>query len=564
MPGRSSASAVRSDGSLAPEPGILRPAASYGHLVRDFRWNLPGRFNIAVACADRWAAEDPERTALLRLAPDGTVEPTSYATLKRDSDRLARALRERGVHRGDRVALLLPQSVETAVGHLAVYKLGAIAVPLAALFGPDALRFRLAASGARAILTDGPGLAKLDGIAAGLTALETILCVDGPSGRAEGWREALEPHDSPFTPADTAIDDPALMIFTSGTTGQPKGALHAHRVLIGHLPGFQFSHEFLPQPGDRIWTPSDWAWAGGLLNVLLPALYFGVPVVFGPFRRFDPEAAFALMAACDIRNAFLPATALRLMRAVHDPRARFDLKLRTISSAGESLGREAYEWARQALGITVNEFFGQTECNYVLSSSAALGVTRAGAIGKPVPGHRVAVIDAAGGEMPSGALGQIAVRRPNPSMFLEYWQDPDATRAKFVGDWMRTGDQGIVDQDGYFHFVGRDDDIIISSGYRIGPGEVEDCLLGHPAVQLAAVVGKPDPVRTAIVKAFIQLKPGVTPSDALADDIKALVRARLSAVEYPREIAFVDEIPLTTSGKVIRRLFREANGEGDG
>jgi acetyl-CoA synthetase len=244
------------------------------------------------------------------------------------------------------------------------------------------------------------------------------------------------------------------------------------------------------------------------------------------------------------------------MRNVPDPR-RFELKLRTIASAGESLGREAYEWARETLAITVNEFFGQTECNYVLSSCAALGVTRAGAIGKPVPGHAVAVIDEAGAELPPGALGQIAIRRPNPSMFLEYWQDPEATAAKFTGDWMKTGDQGRVDDDGYFHFVGRDDDIIISSGYRIGPGEIEDCLIAHPAVQLAAVVGKPDPVRAAIVTAFIQLKPDATPSDALANDIRAFVRTRLSAVEYPREITFVDAIPLTTSGKVIRRVFRE-------
>lgn len=536
---------------------LLPRAASYDELVRAFRWNLPQRFNIAVACCDRWAATEPERTALVRADDDGRLEPTSYGVLKRDSDRLAHALRARGINAGDRVALLLPQSVATAIGHLAIYKVGAVAVPLAALFGTDALRYRLGASDAKAILTDGAGLAKLEQIGDGLPHLETILCVDGPARRAEGYAEALEPHQEPFDPIDSAVDDPALMIFTSGTTGHPKGALHAQRVLIGHLPGFQFSHEFLPQPGDRIWTPSDWAWAGGLLNVLLPALLFGVPVVFGPFRRFEPEAAFALMAAADVRNAFLPATALRLMRDVTNPRRRFDLKLRTISSAGESLGREAYEWSQSELGITVNEFFGQTECNYVLSSCAALGVTRAGAIGKPVPGHTVAVINADGTPAPPDTLGQIAIHRPNPSMFLEYWQDPEATCAKFVGEWMTTGDQGVVDGDGYVRFIGRDDDMITASGYRIGPGEVEDCLLGHPAVQLAAVIGKPDPVRTAIVKAFILLKPDAAPTDATADDIKAFVRARLSATETPREIVFVDDIPLTTSGKVIRRAFRE-------
>jgi acetyl-CoA synthetase len=237
------------------------------------------------------------------------------------------------------------------------------------------------------------------------------------------------------------------------------------------------------------------------------------------------------------------------------PRAH---NLRTVSSAGESLGRETYEWARAALGLTVNEFYGQTECNYVLGSSAALGVSRAGAIGKAIPGHDVAILGPDGAPLPPGETGELAIRRGDPSMFLGYWQDEAATRAKFVGDWMLTGDLGRGDADGYVAFLGRNDDIITSSGYRIGPSEIEDCLATHPAVALAAAVGKPDPVRTEIVKAFVKLKPGFAASDALADDIRRHVRDRLSAAEYPREIAFVDEIPLTTSGKVIRRVFREA------
>jgi acetyl-CoA synthetase len=370
-------------------------------------------------------------------------------------------------------------------------------------------------------------------------------------------REAMTPHDGPFAPIETAPDDPALMIFTSGTTGPPKGALHAHRVLLGHLPGIQFSHAFLPQPGDRLWTPSDWAWAGGLLNCLLPGLALGVPVVFGPFRPFEAEAAFALMATAGVRNAFLPPTALRMMRTIANPRARFDLNLRTIGSAGESLGRETFEWARSQLGIAVSEFYGQTECNYVLSSCAALGVSRPGAIGKPVPGHEVAVVDGDGRRAPPGAIGEIAVKRPNPAMFLGYWQDAAATEAKFAGDWMLTGDLATSDDDGYISFVGRNDDIITSSGYRIGPTEIEDCLATHPAVAMAAAVGKPDPIRTEIVKAFVVLKAGIARSPELADDIRRHVRTRLSAAEYPREIEFVDDIPMTTSGKIIRRHFRE-------
>jgi acetyl-CoA synthetase len=495
--------------------------------------------------------------ALIHIDDAGVQTPVTYGRLKRESDGLAFALRERGISRGDRVAILLPQSTETVLAHLATYKLGAIAVPLAVLFGADALRFRLANAGAKAIVTDSAGLAKLREIAGGLPGLEIVISVDGPAAGAEGLREATAPYRDPFPVVDTTPDDPGLMIYTSGTTGPPKGALHGHRVLLGHLPGFAYTHDGFPKAGDRLWTPSDWAWAGGLLNALLPSLFFGVPVVFGPFRRFDPEEAFALMAAGQIRNAFLPPTALRMMRGVRNPRGRFDLRLRSIGSAGESLGRETFEWAIAELDLPVNEFYGQTECNYVLGSAAALGVSRPGAIGRPVPGHRVAIVDGNGRELSPETPGEIAVRRPDPVMFLGYWRQPAETEAKFIGDWMLTGDQGVMDRDGYFRFLGRNDDVIISAGYRIGPGEIEDCLAGHPAVALAAVVGKPDPLRTEIVKAFVVVKPGFEASAELADQIRRHVRERLSAAEYPREIEFVSEIPLTTSGKVIRNAFRK-------
>ncbi len=348
-----------------------------------------------------------------------------------------------------------------------------------------------------------------------------------------------------------------MMVYTSGTTGPPKGALHGHRVLLGHLPGIETHHEFFPQPGDRIWTPADWAWAGGLLNVLLPGLHYGVPVVARRFDKFDPEEAFALMAKTGVRNAFIPPTALRMLRSAGNPNGRHEITLRTVGSGGEALGIETYEWGRSALGVTVNEFYGQTECNLVLSACAAIGVSRPGAIGKPVPGHDVAVIRADGSRAAAGELGQIAIKRPDPVMFLEYWGRPDATASKFLGDWMTTGDQGIADEDGYVRFVGRDDDVITSAGYRIGPGEIEDCLIRHPAVALAAAIGKPDALRTEIVKAFIVLKSGFAPSDTLAGEIQTFVKTRLSAHEYPREVAFIDQLPMTTTGKVIRRLLRE-------
>ncbi len=536
---------------------MLERRDSYERLFSDFRWSIPGRFNIGVAVSDAWTARDPERIALCEYAPDGDPLTLTFGQLSSRSNSLASGLKAHGIARGDRVALLLPQSFETAISHVAIYKLGAIAVPLALLFGVEALEYRLATAGVKAIVTNAAGLAKLTLIRARLPDLRTVVLVEGASGDALGFDGLVADHPEVYLPEDTTPDDPAMMIFTSGTTGPPKGALHGHRVLLGHLPGMEMAHEFLPQAGDRFWTPADWAWAGGLLNALLPALYFGIPVVSSRMEKFDSEIACDLMRRMSVRNAFIPPTALRMMKSTPGIAARFPKHLRTVASAGEALGRETWEWARGELGITVNEIYGQTECNLVLGSSAALGVSRAGAIGKPVPGHAVALIDAGGREVPPGEPGQIAVRRPDPVMFLGYWQNREATEAKFLGEWMLTGDQGVADGDGYIQFFGRDDDVITSAGYRIGPGEIEDCLTGHGAVALAAAVGKPDPVRTEIVKAYVVLKDGTEPSAALAEEIKSWVRERLSAHEYPREVEFVDSMPLTTTGKVIRRIFRD-------
>jgi len=529
---------------------VLPRLSSYDDVYRQFRWNIPARYNIGVDVCDRWADVEPGRLAILHVHADGREEAVSYGALRETSNRLANVLRAQGVARGDRVAIMLPQMPEVAAAHVAAYKLGAVALPVAVLFGPDALSYRLQNSGAKALITNAQGLAKLDGVRNEVPDLACVLSVDD-------FADLLAHGSADFMPVDTAADDPAMMIYTSGTTGQPKGALHAHRVLLGHLPGIELPHFEFPQADDRYWTPADWAWAGGLLDALLPSLHHGVPVVAFKFDKFDPERAFALMAQTRVRNAFIPPTALRMMRAAPNPRGRYDLQLRSVASGGESLGVEALEWGKEAFGLLINEFYGQTECNLVLGSCAQLGTLKPGAIGKPVPGHNVAVIGKDGRPLRPGEIGQIAVQRPDPVMFLEYWGKPAATRDKFIGDWMTTGDQGVADDEGYISFVGRDDDVITSSGFRIGPGEIEDCLLRHPAVALAAVIGKPDPIRTEIVKAFIVLKKGQAPSDALAAEIQTFVRTRLSAHEYPREVAFIDDMPMTTTGKVIRRLLRE-------
>ena len=540
-----------------PVPSGLPEAASYDGLRDAFRWRVPQRFNIAAACCDAWAEIAPGRPCLVHFDPEAveTFRILTYGELRERSAALAADMARRGVGRGDRVALLLPQGHDAAVAHMAIYRLGAVAVPLALLFGAEALAYRLAISGARAVVASGDALERID--EARGEALRHVYCPDGGKGGAIDLPAVLAERGEVTPPVETSADDPALMIFTSGTTGPPKGALHAHRVLIGHVPGVQTHHMPVPVPGDVFWTPADWAWAGGLLNVLLPGLLMGVPVVSGRAGRFDPELAFETMARTRASRAFMPPTALRLCRAVERPRERFDLRLRTVGSGGEQLGAAAHDWAREALGVTVNEFYGQTECNLVLSGCEALGVADERAIGRPVPGHEVAVIGDDGHAMPTGEVGQIAVRAPDPVMFLEYWQRPDATKAKFRGPWMLTGDRGLVDGRGLFRFEGRDDDVITSAGFRIGPGEIEDCLTGHPDVALAAAVGKPDPVRTEIVKAYVVLREGVVGSDDLAAALRAYVKRRLSAHEYPREIDFLDALPLTTTGKVIRRELRE-------
>lgn len=526
-------------------------------ITADFAWQIPGDFNIGTACCDDWAKAEPERIALRQWRDGESPAETSYGALKESSDRLSNVLRTLGAEAGARIGIVLPQSVETVFAHLAIYKSGMIAVPLARLFAADALEYRLRRAGVSILITNRDGARKLRAIRDRLPELKTVLCTDPGEADCVDLANAMRAASPEFQPARTTPETPALIIFTSGTTGQPKGALHGHRVLLGHIPGVQLHHEFLPQPGDMAWTPADWAWAGGLLNILLPCLYLGVPVVYGGLERFDPERAFQLMAEMDVANAFIPPTALRLMKTVENPAEKFDLSIRTIGSGGESLGADTLEWAQRELGITINEFYGQTECNLVLSACNVLGVVKPGAIGKPVPGHTVAAVRPDGSLCKTGERGEVAVARPDPVMFLEYWDDAQATGSKFLGDWMLTGDQCIVDKDGYFRFVGRDDDIINSAGYRVGPGEIEDCLISHPAVKLAAAVGKPDPLRTEIVKAYVVLGDDVVPDEKLRDEIQAHVKQRLAANIYPREIEFVDEVPLTTTGKVIRRIFRE-------
>ena len=533
---------------------MLTEAADYDTLYRDFRWDIPPRFNIATACCDRHA-DGSGRTALIYVGEDGSAERSSFDEICALSRRFANVLKTDGLARGDRVAAFLSQSLELPIVHMAAFRSGLISVPLFTLFGEDALEFRLANSGAKAVVTDETGWEKLAKIRDRLPYLQDIYVTSGAihAGARSFWG-AIEDASEEFATVDTSSDDPAIIIYTSGTTGNPKGALHAHRVLLGHLPNIEMAHDFFPKPGDVMWTPADWAWIGGLFDALLPAWYHGVPVVGYRARKFEPQAAMQMMADHEIRNVFLPPTALKLMRQadVKHPGVR----LRSIFTGGESLGGELLDWVRNTFGIEAHEVFGQTECNLVVGNNAKLFAVRPGSMGKPTPGFDVRIVDEAGRELPRGERGIIGVRQPNPVTMIEYWKNPEATAKKYAGDFLLTGDLGVQDRDGYFWYVSREDDVITSAGYRIGPSEIEHTLLKHPAVALSAVVGIPDPIRTEAVKAWIVLRPGFEPSDELARDIQDFVKVQLAAHEYPRFVQFAETLPMTATGKVLRRELR--------
>jgi acetyl-CoA synthetase len=535
----------------------------YEQICSAHRWNVPADFNIARAVCGRHAS-DRSRFALYWEDEAGATAILTFWDLQERANRLSNALIRLGIARGDMVAIMLPQRPETVIAHIACYQIGAIAVPLSFLFGPEALEYRLRDSEAKIALVDSQSLPNLVPIRGRLPALEHVI---GVAGADASWilqyDELLASTSPQCTPVTTRATDPALLIYTSGTTGPPKGALMPHQCLLGNLPGFVYSHDLFPQPGDLFWSPADWAWTGGLMDALLPTLYFGCPIL-GYRGRFEPEQALALIEKYQVRNAFLFPTALKMMmKAVPEPRARFDIHLRSIMSAGEAVGTTVFTWAQQALGVTINEMFGQTEMNYIVGNSHTQWPAKPGSMGRPYPGHRIAVLDDECKGVPVGEIGEVAINRngvdgtPDPVFFLEYFKNPEGTAKKFSGDWCRTGDLAKQDSDGYLWYQGRSDDMFKSAGYRIGPSEIENCLVKHPAVANAAVVPSPDETRGNIVKAYIVLAAGHSPSAALEDAIQAHVRTFLAPYEYPKQIEFIDALPMTTTGKVLRRVLRQ-------
>ncbi|MFC3682986.1 acyl-CoA synthetase [Hydrogenophaga luteola] len=548
----------------------------YAELHRRFGWQVPRHFNMAEVCSRRWAADPAtaSQTAVIACSAEREDRYHGYAELQAQANRLSNALAALGVRRGDRVAIVLPQRFETAVAYMAVLQMGAVGMPLSQLFGPEALEFRLHDSEAVVAICDASTLPSLQAVAAQCPLLHSVIAVEAAAPGVLDWDAVLAQEPASFELVNTLADEAAVLIYTSGTTGNPKGALIPHRALIGNLTGFVCSQNWFGfDPFDAsatsqavFWSPADWAWTGGLMDALLPTLYFGRSIV-GFNGRFLPQTAFELMQRHGVTHTFLFPTALKaMMKAFPSPRQQFDLRLQAIMSAGEAVGDAVFAYCRDQLGVTVNEMFGQTEINYIVGNCARLWPAKPGSMGKGYPGHRVAVIDEEGHECPVGVPGDVAVHRldihgdPDPIFFLGYWKNEAATKAKFTGDmansWCRTGDLAVRDADGYLWYQGRSDDVFKAAGYRIGPSEIENCLIKHPAVANAAVVPKPDAERGAVVKAYVVLTPGALGDNALVASLQAHVKGKLAPYEYPKEIEFVDALPMTTTGKVQRRVLR--------
>jgi acetyl-CoA synthetase len=575
---------------------IRPPGDNYLAMHRDFRWQVPDQFNIAQVCCGRWAAMRgaAERVAIRAHGGGGQASATlSYAALQEGANRASNLLRSLGVRRGDRVAIVMPQRFETAIAYMAVFQLGAVAMPLSMLFGPEALEYRLQDSEAVVAICDDSSVANLEQVREKCVALRRVMGV-GVSGEGVDieWDASLRLQGAVFDPVPTMADDGAILIYTSGTTGPPKGAYLPHRALIGNLPGFVCSQNWfgfsttprawipdhVRDDSDAVfWSPADWAWTGGLMDALLPSLYFGRPII-ACNGRFSPELAFTLMQEQGVTHTFLFPTALKaMMKAYPEPRRQFTLKLQGMMSAGEAVGDAVFGYCRDQLGVVVNEMFGQTEINYIVGNCSMAGIgwpAKPGSMGRAYPGHTVAVIDDDGNECAPGVPGDVALNRfdvhgdPDPIFFLGYWKSAEATRAKFTGDWCRTGDIATRDEDGYLWYQGRADDVFKAAGYRIGPGEIENCLVKHPAVINAAVVPKPDADRGSLVKAFVVLSPDFVAIRAepgrdtsrfdldLIAELQLHVKDKLAPYEYPKEIEFIDALPMTTTGKVQRRVLR--------
>ena len=532
----------------------VRGATSFADARAKHRWNIAADYNVAIDCLDRHV-ELRDRVALYYEDDEGHEARYTFAQMIEASNRFANALRGLGIGRGDVVAIHTPQRPETAIAHIALYRLGAIALPISKLFGPDAIQYRLENSSAKAIIMEPETAGKIDAIDRKDIPEFRHVIVAGGKGGGLAFDDLLGKGAPAFHMEKSSGEDPVLLMYTSGTTGNPKGVLHVARYVLGHN-GIDYSYNFL-RDGDIYYSPADWAWAGGLLDGLLAIWPYGIPVLaYRSKARFDPDVTLKLLAKYGATVGLYPPTALKVLREVKKPREKYSLKLRCIVSGAEPVSPELARWVDEELQVQFNQGFGQTEANYFIGTCSALEKPILEPLGKPYPGHDVTIVSADGAPLPAGSTGEIAIRRDSPVVMREYWKNPAAMNEKFKGEWCVTGDLGHMDDQGYVYFQGRADDVIKSSGYRIGPAEVEAKIMEHKAVASCAVIGVSDPQRGQAIKAFVKLLPGFSPSNEMIKEMQSHVKTRLAAHEYPREIEFVDDFPVTVTGKIMRRELR--------
>jgi acetyl-CoA synthetase len=516
------------------------PPMTYEQAVAEHTWSVPEDYNIAADVCDKHPRESP---AMIWERFDGARRDLTWGELQDLANQAAHVLRANGVERGDRVAVVLPPTPETAAIFFATWKLGAVLLSMSVLYGDEGIRHRLADSEPRVLVTDAANVARFDP-----SLVDHVLVLDEGEGLLHG-----APTDHIAEP--TTAEDPAQLYYTSGTTGLAKGIVHAHRYLLGHTE-FALCHEV--QEGERFHGMGEWAWAAGIAPLLGPWRLGAVQCVLQREGGFDPGRQLDFLSRHKVTNVFTTPTAMRAMMAIDDAGERHPQQFRRVCSAGEPLNPEAIRWFRDQYGLTVLDYYGLTE-SYPLVANFPWMEVREGSMGRPMPGWDVRILDEDEREVPTGERGEICLRaRSNPHYPLGYWRRPEDSEQAFGGDWFHTKDAASRDEDGYFWYEGRADDVIIAAGYRIGPFEVESACLEHEAVREAAAVASPDALKGMVVKAFIVLAEGFEPSDELAGEIKRHVRGRLSAYAYPRKVEFVDDLPKTLTGKIRRIELRQA------
>lgn len=525
----------------------------YDREYKNFCWNVPDSFNYGRDIIDKFA-EDRSKMALFWEDHDGNTAVYTFWDIKNLSNQAGNMLRRLGVNQGDRVVVLLPRIPAWQISMVACFKIGAVPIPGTEMLTPKDLEYRIVHSEAVAIITDAKNVWKIDQIKNNCPTLSHLVCVDGAAGdNWVNWQQSIALESRKLESADTKAEDPGMMFYTSGTTGNPKGVVMPQRGIYGWRYQSYYWHDV--KPYDIMWATADTGWSKAGTGVLIGPWSWGTPVFFynGPFNS---KKRLELLEKYEISIFCAAPTEIRYL--IKEDMKSYDLsKLRHVVTAGEALNPEELSRWQELTGLQIYDGYGLTEALMVIHNYPSVKI-KIGSIGKPLPGYKVAVINEKGETLPPGQEGDLAIQRDNPNLFSCYWQEPEKTSERYLGEWFITGDQGMVDEEGYFWFRGRGDDIISSAGYRIGPSEVENALSMHPAVIEAAAVGSPDSARGEIVKAFVVLDSGYSPSPQLAEELKEHTKVITAPYKYPREIEFVDSLPKTISGKIKRKELKMA------